>query len=121
MGGLGFKDIELFNMALLARQVWRILQSPETLSARILRAVYFLGSEIMEACLGSTPSQIWPSIVEGRDILKLGLIRIIGDGASTSIWQDNWIARTERLKHVVSLTTYPLKLVSLSYDGDYIT
>jgi hypothetical protein len=74
-GGLGFRDIELFNLSLLARQAWRLLQVPESLSARVLRAVYFPSGDILSAELGSHPSQIWRSILEGRNTLNIGLIR----------------------------------------------
>lgn len=39
-GGLGFRDIHSFNLAMLAKQGWRLWERPKSLCARILRAKY---------------------------------------------------------------------------------
>ena len=65
MGGLGFKDFELFNLAMLARQAWRLLQNPDSLAARVLKGIYFPNSSILQATLGGHPSQVWRAIMEG--------------------------------------------------------
>jgi hypothetical protein len=57
-GGLGFRDMELFNLALLARQAWRLLTSSNTLSACILRVVYYSNKDILHAELGLEPSKV---------------------------------------------------------------
>jgi hypothetical protein len=93
MGGLGFRDIELFNLALLAKQAWRLIQEPSSLSARILKAVYFPNKDFLEAELGASPSKIWRSILDGCQVLKLGMIKRIGTGEDTHIWSSNWILR----------------------------
>jgi hypothetical protein len=100
VGGLGFRDIELFNLALLARQALRILQVPDSLSARVLKAVYFLDGDFLSAMVRPHPSQVWRSILEGRDALKVGLIRRIGDGRSTSAWDMKWLPRDEQLRSI---------------------
>ncbi|XP_073359855.1 uncharacterized protein [Aegilops tauschii subsp. strangulata] len=111
-GRNGFCDIELFNLALLARQAWRLLTQPDSLSARILRAVYYLSSSILEAEVGKNPSQVWRSIVEGRDALKLGLVKRIGSGEDTNIWHDNWIPRDYKLRPVCPKSSNPPQQVS---------
>jgi hypothetical protein len=65
MGGLGFRDIEFFNLGLLAKQGWRFLQHMESLSARVLKARYYSSSSILDAEVGSSPSQVWRAIHKG--------------------------------------------------------
>jgi hypothetical protein len=105
MGGLEFDDIKIFNLALLARQVWRILTEPNTLSEKILKAVYFPNTDILSVAVGPKPLQICRSLCEGRDMLKLGLIRRTGDGKSTNIWDNNWIPRDHCMRPYCCITS----------------
>lgn len=117
MGGMGFRDIELFNLALLARQVWQILQEPNSLSARVLKARYYPDATILEATLGSHPSQVWRSLIEGRDVLALGLIKRIGLGTDTNIWLENWLPRDYKLRPICSISVNPPQSVSELIDS----
>ncbi|KAF7839015.1 ribonuclease H [Senna tora] len=49
----------------------------------------------MEAGLGSNPSFTWRSILHGREVLKKGLIRRIGDGVKTNLFNTQWIPSIE--------------------------
>lgn len=90
-GGLGFKDLEIFNQALLSKQVWRILQHPNCLMARILKARYFPEDDILKAKLWKKASYAWKSILHGRELLSQGMRYIIGDGSLVNMWTDAWI------------------------------
>jgi hypothetical protein len=65
------------------------LQDTTSLSARILKAIYYLNSDFLEAQLGDSPSQVWRAIFDGKEVLKQGIVKRIGDGNSTNIWEQN--------------------------------
>jgi hypothetical protein len=92
-GGLGFRDYECFNQAFLAKKGWRIITHPGSLCAKVLKARYFKDAEFLTARCPKRASYTWKGIVHGRELLQAGLIWRVGDGASITIGEDNWIPR----------------------------
>ncbi|XP_019194754.1 PREDICTED: uncharacterized protein LOC109188565 [Ipomoea nil] len=90
-GGMGFKRLHEFNLALLAKQGWRLLTNPTSLMARVFKARYFPTSSFYEAVIGGNPSYVWRSIMAGQDLLKSGCRRRIGDGTATRVWTVQWL------------------------------
>jgi hypothetical protein len=97
-GGSGFRDIHLFNQALLARQAWRLIQKPTSLCARVLKAKYFPYGDILDTVFASDPSPAWQGIEFGLELLKKGINKRIGNGRGTQFVRDQWIPRNEGLK-----------------------
>ena len=48
-GGLRFIDFKTFNDALLAKRVWRLLEHPDSLCARVLKGRYYLEGGVLSA------------------------------------------------------------------------
>lgn len=90
-GGLGFRNLTAFNKALLAKQVFRIVQHPNSLMARVLKAKYFKNSDIMVAAMGYNPSFVWRSLMWGRELCIKGMCWRVGDGQNINIVNDSWI------------------------------
>lgn len=57
-GGLGFRSLTDYNLALLAKQGWRLMVSPKCLMARVLKSKYFKDCGIMEAKLAGKQSVV---------------------------------------------------------------
>ncbi|XP_019149856.1 PREDICTED: uncharacterized protein LOC109146658 [Ipomoea nil] len=91
-GGMGFKKLHEFNLALLAKQGWRLIVCPTSIVGRALKAKYFPSSDFLDATLGNNPSYIWRSILAGIPVLRAGMVKRIGDGKDTTIWGAPWLA-----------------------------
>lgn len=85
-GGMGFRDIECFNQALLGKQAWKIIQNPKSLWARFLKSRYHDQGDFIQAVEGLRPSYGWRSILHGRSLLLKGMTKMIGDRSSISVW-----------------------------------
>jgi hypothetical protein len=65
-GSLRYRDLENFNLALLAKQGWRLLQQPESLVAKVFKQKYYPNGNFMDSQLGRNPSYAWRSIWNGK-------------------------------------------------------
>ena len=95
IGGMGFKDLTLFNDALLAKQAWRLVHHKESLFYRVFKAKFFPHCSLMEASDTTLGSYAWSSILKGRDVLKKGARWRVGCGESIGVWKDAWLPSLE--------------------------
>lgn len=97
-GGLGFRDIQTFNHAMLAKISWRILTQPDCLLARVLKGKYCHKQNFLDVTAPASCSHGWRGILCGRDLLKTQLGKAIGNGLNTRVWKDSWISLSEYVK-----------------------
>lgn len=90
-GGHGFRDLEFFNMALLGKQGWRLLQYLESPAAKLLSAKYYPPGNFLQAQIKRLASFIWRSILSAKSLLEASLIWCIGNGRQISIWKNKWL------------------------------
>jgi hypothetical protein len=69
-GGMGFKSLPVFNLAMLGKQGWRIMSNPELLTSKLYKARYFPHSDFFKAKAGHNPSFVWRSICNSKFILR---------------------------------------------------
>ncbi|XP_062028661.1 uncharacterized protein LOC133744595 [Rosa rugosa] len=72
-GGMGFRDLHAHNLALLAKQGWRLLRNPGTLVSRLFKARYFPGSSFLEAPAPNHASACWRGIFAASSVLRGGI------------------------------------------------
>ncbi|KAL9294084.1 putative ribonuclease H domain, reverse transcriptase zinc-binding domain-containing protein [Arabidopsis thaliana] len=122
-GGIGFKDLEAFNLALLRKQLWRMVTRKESLLARVYKSRYFSKSDPLNAPLGSRPSFAWKSIHAAQELLRQGTRAIVGNGASIEIWQHQWLdSKPAKPAVVMNRVTQPhhQAVSSLQYVKDLL-
>jgi ribonuclease HI len=94
-GGLGFRNLHLFNMAMVAKQGWKFISKPNSLVARVYKARYFPNSSFFASNLGHNPSYAWSSIWKSRHVTLNGCRWRIGDGTKINIMHEPWLRKED--------------------------
>lgn len=90
MGGIGFKDLRLFDLALLGRQIWRLVNHKDTLCYSVLSSKYFPDGNPFNPKVVDKPSVAWTSLSATVVALADGFGWQVGDGWSIRIKEFNW-------------------------------
>lgn len=94
-GGLGFRNLYGFNIALLGKQCWNFMNNPDSLVSRLFRARYFPNSHFLQAAKGNDGSFIWNGIWTAKEELRRGFRWVLGNGENIVAVRDPWLRAKE--------------------------
>jgi hypothetical protein len=78
--GMDFRDFHSFNLAMVGKQVWRLINVPESLCAQVMRSKYYLDGDILKAGPKAGSSLTWQSILACVTTFKQGYVWRFGNG-----------------------------------------
>lgn len=88
---MGFRDLENFNLALLGKQVWRLVHNTDSMFYKVFKARFFPNCSVLDRGVKTGGSYAWQSILKARDVIKKGAYWRIGDGSKVQIRGDMWL------------------------------
>ncbi|XP_048593391.1 uncharacterized protein LOC125576910 [Brassica napus] len=117
--GIGFRMIHEFNLALLAKQLWKLVQFPDSLVARVIKERYYRLSSPLRVNTAGSPSYVWTSISAARKLLLLGIRQKIHSDYEVKVWEDPWIPTTPaRPAVLLAPVMHPnMRVSDLIYQG----
>ncbi|KAM6560015.1 hypothetical protein CsatA_029254 [Cannabis sativa] len=90
-GGMGFRDLQDFNLAILGKQGWRLLTRLDSLAAHVFKARYFPNGTFLNASLGNNSSFVWRIILEAQHLIREGVHWCVGNGEDINILDEPWL------------------------------
>ena len=72
LGGMGFRELQKFNDAMLGKQIWRLLQNQDSLFFKFFKTKIFSHGTIFDA-KENKGSFACKSILKRREVIRQGL------------------------------------------------
>uniref|UniRef100_A0A2N9IB59 Uncharacterized protein n=1 Tax=Fagus sylvatica TaxID=28930 RepID=A0A2N9IB59_FAGSY len=91
-GGLGIRDVAIFNKALLGKWLWRYSMEPTSLWRQVIDSKYGAQGNFWCSNRVTTPHgvSLWKHIRAGWDVFSQHISYTVGDGARLRFWHDVW-------------------------------
>jgi hypothetical protein len=90
-GGLGIRNLQAMNQALILMNAWRIADQPNNFLHLVLKAKYFPDTSIWRPNSNAPKSAFWASILKILPILKAHSFYQITQG-NMSVWSTPWFS-----------------------------
>jgi hypothetical protein len=67
-GGMGFRDVKQFNVAMLGKQGRHLMTSPDSLYSRVLKGKYYHNGDFLSARNKRNSSHTWRALLTGKKL-----------------------------------------------------
>ncbi|CAH1422484.1 unnamed protein product [Lactuca virosa] len=91
-GGLGIRNLQTWNEALLSRQIWRLFTATSSLWVDWVKIHHLRKQTFWEVKSKDLEGCSWSNMLSLRDKIWKHIWRVHGDGMSINLWYDNWHA-----------------------------
>lgn len=99
-GGLGIRDVELFNKSLLLKVVWQLTQNQDRIWVKVMRAKYYPRGGLWNVKGIAGSSKLWKTIQNLKPFFRDQIVWEIADGkkipALNQPWYPGWNTITVR-------------------------
>nr|GEX02552.1 RNA-directed DNA polymerase, eukaryota, reverse transcriptase zinc-binding domain protein [Tanacetum cinerariifolium] len=89
-GGLGIKDLSLWNEVLMSKHLWNVVFIKESLWVKQINLVRLKGRSIWEVDCKKNASHGWKQILNLRDKMRKHIVYKVGEGSKIFLWHDKW-------------------------------
>ena len=89
-GGIDFRDLHHFNIALLGKEIWRLICEPDNLLSQVYKCKYYPTGSVLESSHNRKSSFAWKGISIAISKLRDGFFKHPGISSQVQIHFDKW-------------------------------
>ncbi|KAH7866207.1 hypothetical protein Vadar_017075 [Vaccinium darrowii] len=106
-GGLGFKSLQIWNKAAMAKHIWFLVSGGEkSMWCQWVKSYLLKGKSFWKIKIPSSPSWTWRKLLQLRPLIQPFIKYQIGDGSTVSLWYDNWHPSGPLAEHLSGCLIY---------------